>query len=135
MWLWADIAIITSLDLILSFTFQHNYLHMCPALTVAKLYSNTLLATFNNRVQFRGGRTNWPLDNKAQGMESLSVDVFARSRDLQINPPGMTFAEPGPGSVDVSVRTAATGHDIPMFRVEVILRSSVLQARSCLTEH
>lgn len=36
-------------ELILFLVYQHNNLHMIPALALAKLYTNTLLATFNSR--------------------------------------------------------------------------------------
>ncbi|TFK50443.1 hypothetical protein OE88DRAFT_1735991 [Heliocybe sulcata] len=42
----ASVAVV---DVVLFNTFKHNNLHMCPATTLAKLYSNTLLVMFNNR--------------------------------------------------------------------------------------
>lgn len=36
-------------ELILFLVYEHNNLHMIPALALAKLYTNTLLATFNSR--------------------------------------------------------------------------------------
>lgn len=45
-------------ELILFLVFQKNNLHMIPALALAKLYTNTLLATFNSRSVAFGGSTS-----------------------------------------------------------------------------
>ncbi|CAE6499484.1 unnamed protein product [Rhizoctonia solani] len=45
-------------DLILYLVFQKNNLHMIPALALAKLYTNTLLATFNSRSVAFGGSSS-----------------------------------------------------------------------------
>lgn len=50
--------------LILYLVYKKNNLHMIPALALAKLYSNTLLATFNSRSTAFGGSTGG--DSSAQ---------------------------------------------------------------------
>ncbi|QRV79274.1 hypothetical protein RhiJN_07289 [Ceratobasidium sp. AG-Ba] len=50
-------------ELILYLVYQHNNLHMIPALALAKLYTNTLLATFNSRSVAFGGSTSRTDDN------------------------------------------------------------------------
>ncbi|KAG8679163.1 hypothetical protein FRC09_019208, partial [Ceratobasidium sp. 395] len=45
-------------ELILYLVYQHNNLHMIPALALAKLYTNTLLATFNSRSVAFGGSSS-----------------------------------------------------------------------------
>lgn len=45
-------------ELILYLVYQKNNLHMIPALALAKLYTNTLLATFNSRSVAFGGSTS-----------------------------------------------------------------------------
>ncbi|CAE6511105.1 unnamed protein product [Rhizoctonia solani] len=45
-------------ELILYLVYQKNNLHMIPALALAKLYTNTLLATFNSRSVAFGGSSN-----------------------------------------------------------------------------
>jgi len=49
----ASLAIV---DLTLFLRFQHNNLHLLPALTLCKLYSNSLLVVFNSRLKIQGGR-------------------------------------------------------------------------------
>lgn len=45
-------------ELILYLVYQRNNLHMIPALALAKLYTNTLLATFNSRSIAFGGSSS-----------------------------------------------------------------------------
>ncbi|THU83610.1 hypothetical protein K435DRAFT_592978, partial [Dendrothele bispora CBS 962.96] len=49
-------AVATSVDLVLFLAFPHQSYYACIALTLAKLYSNSLLAIFNSRTQTLAGR-------------------------------------------------------------------------------
>jgi len=51
-------ALAATVDLILFLAFPHNSYHGCVALTLAKLYSNSLLVLFNSRIRIVGGRNN-----------------------------------------------------------------------------
>jgi hypothetical protein len=54
-------------ELILYLVYQHNNLHMIPALVLAKLYTNTLLATFNSRsVAFNGSSSRTDAERSTQ---------------------------------------------------------------------
>ncbi|RDX56527.1 hypothetical protein OH76DRAFT_1477132 [Lentinus brumalis] len=51
-------ASVACIDLVLFLVFKDNNLHFAPALTLSKLYTNSLMMLFNNRTQmrrFRGG--------------------------------------------------------------------------------
>ncbi|KAG8743246.1 hypothetical protein FRC10_012290 [Ceratobasidium sp. 414] len=52
-------------ELILYLVYQHNNLHMIPALALAKLYTNTLLATFNSRSVAFGGSSSRTEDTRS----------------------------------------------------------------------
>jgi len=43
-------AVVSIIDLVLFLLFKDNNLHVAPAIILAKLYSNTLMAIFNNRI-------------------------------------------------------------------------------------
>ncbi|EKM52282.1 uncharacterized protein PHACADRAFT_260563 [Phanerochaete carnosa HHB-10118-sp] len=49
-------AVAATIDIILFLAFPHNSYHGCVALTLAKLYSNSLLVLFNSRIRIVGGR-------------------------------------------------------------------------------
>ncbi|KLO19181.1 hypothetical protein SCHPADRAFT_918701 [Schizopora paradoxa] len=49
-------ALAATIDLILFLSFQHNSYHGCVALTLAKLYSNSLMVIFNSRLRIVDGR-------------------------------------------------------------------------------
>ncbi|KAH9945912.1 uncharacterized protein BXZ73DRAFT_95432 [Epithele typhae] len=57
-------ASFATLDLTLCMVFKHNNLHMLPAFMLSKLYTNSLMLTFNNRTRLRGDR------NEAQVVRS-----------------------------------------------------------------
>ncbi|CDO78113.1 hypothetical protein BN946_scf184611.g5 [Trametes cinnabarina] len=61
-------ALAATIDITLFLAFPHNSYHGCVALTLAKLYSNSLLVLFNSRIRIVGGRGMDPL---------LSGDSFA----------------------------------------------------------
>jgi len=50
-------AVAATIDLILFLSFPHNAYHGCVALTLAKLYSNSLMVIFNSRLRIVDGRT------------------------------------------------------------------------------
>jgi hypothetical protein len=49
-------ATIASLELILFLGFRHNNYHITPALTIAKLYANSLVLSLNTRMRIMGAR-------------------------------------------------------------------------------
>ncbi|KAI8980782.1 hypothetical protein BD414DRAFT_493265 [Trametes punicea] len=49
-------ALAATIDITLFLAFPHNAYHGCIALTLAKLYSNSLLVLFNSRIRIVGGR-------------------------------------------------------------------------------
>ncbi|KIJ36587.1 hypothetical protein M422DRAFT_124423, partial [Sphaerobolus stellatus SS14] len=49
-------ATVAIVDITLYLVFPHQDYHTAPALTLAKLYSNTLLVVFNSRLRIVGGR-------------------------------------------------------------------------------
>ncbi|EKM52244.1 uncharacterized protein PHACADRAFT_148765 [Phanerochaete carnosa HHB-10118-sp] len=51
-------ALAATVDLALFLALPHKAYHGCVALTLAKLYSNSLLVIFNSRVHIVGGRTH-----------------------------------------------------------------------------
>jgi hypothetical protein len=53
-------------ELILYLVYQKNNLHMIPALALAKLYTNTLLATFNSRSIAFSGSTRTEAEHSTQ---------------------------------------------------------------------
>lgn len=52
------LALAATIDIILFLVFPHNAYHGCVALTLAKLYSNSLLVIFNSRIHIHGGRNS-----------------------------------------------------------------------------
>ncbi|CAE6438264.1 hypothetical protein ACGC1H_007007 [Rhizoctonia solani] len=55
-----------TVELILYLVYQKNNLHMIPALALAKLYTNTLLATFNSRSVAFGGSSRTDAERSTQ---------------------------------------------------------------------
>lgn len=49
---------IATVDLVLFLTKRNTSFHTTPALTLAKLYSNSLLVLFNSRITIVGGRNS-----------------------------------------------------------------------------
>ncbi|KAF8876181.1 hypothetical protein BD779DRAFT_1629596 [Infundibulicybe gibba] len=63
-------AIVATIDIALFLGFPHNNYHTTPALLLAKLYSNTLIVTFNSRLRITGGRgatTSYELNSWSDG--------------------------------------------------------------------
>ena len=53
-------AIAATLDIVLFLSLRQFPYHACVAITLAKLYSNSLLVIFNSRMRIYGGRGNVP---------------------------------------------------------------------------
>ncbi|KIJ36603.1 hypothetical protein M422DRAFT_34164 [Sphaerobolus stellatus SS14] len=66
-------ATVAIIDIILYLVFPHQDYHTAPALTLAKLYSNTLLVIFNSRLRIVGGRDN---DDNSVELGSLGSGPF-----------------------------------------------------------
>ncbi|KAG8951426.1 hypothetical protein FRC04_006197 [Tulasnella sp. 424] len=60
-------------ELILFLVYKNNNLHMIPALALAKLYTNTLLATLNARSEVFNGSERSRMSTLARGMEWRSA--------------------------------------------------------------
>lgn len=52
------LALAATIDITLFLAFPNNSYHGCVALTLAKLYSNSLLVIFNSRIRIHGGRNS-----------------------------------------------------------------------------
>ncbi|KAF8492465.1 hypothetical protein JB92DRAFT_1234911 [Gautieria morchelliformis] len=72
-------ATVATVDVIVFNLFKHNNIHLCPAIVLGKLYTNTLMAVFNNRI-FVHRHLPLPPGNAAIG-RSGSEDYFATFRD------------------------------------------------------
>ncbi|THH29898.1 hypothetical protein EUX98_g4286 [Antrodiella citrinella] len=69
-------------DLTLFLRFQHNNLHLLPALTLCKLYSNSLLVVFNSRLKIQGGRNT--------GEDTTDVSTWSVSTSMHQRMTGQT---------------------------------------------
>ncbi|KAH7929132.1 hypothetical protein BV22DRAFT_1081427 [Leucogyrophana mollusca] len=92
------------LDLVLFIVFQHNNLHTCPATTLAKLYSNTLLVIFNNRAFVT-----------KSGVHQLTCATQEEGRCAASSDP--TVERPGFGHTFM-VNANVTDNDIPLDELE-----------------
>ncbi|KZT25857.1 hypothetical protein NEOLEDRAFT_279948 [Neolentinus lepideus HHB14362 ss-1] len=85
-------------DVILFNAFKHNNLHMCPATTLAKLYSNTLLVMFNNRqfVERNTGPTSL-------ASTTIHRDRWAASQSKEPSNVVATFMLDGPEEEEIAL--------------------------------
>ena len=91
------LATVATVDLILFFSFPNNNYHTTPALTIAKLYTNSLVLTFNSRMRVIGGRD-----------ETHTSDLL-ELRTTRITAPGVASVHNGPGNTGVApIRIART---------------------------
>ncbi|KAG8730030.1 hypothetical protein FRC12_020553 [Ceratobasidium sp. 428] len=96
-------------ELILYLVYQHNNLHMIPALALAKLYTNTLLATFNSRSVAFGGSSSRTEDarstqyaggNNANEWRRATAQTMSKDR-VQITTVRETHADDMAGGVQM----------------------------------
>ncbi|KAF9052529.1 hypothetical protein BDP27DRAFT_1304455 [Rhodocollybia butyracea] len=66
-------ATFATIDIILFITFPNNSYHATVALTLAKLYSNTLILIFNSRLRIIGGR------DTTQSTELMELNIASTS--------------------------------------------------------
>ncbi|KAF8643220.1 hypothetical protein AX16_009154 [Volvariella volvacea WC 439] len=104
-------ATIATLDVILFLVFQEKNYHTVPALTLAKLYSNTALAVLNSRIQIRGGR-----------------DDTGSSQDLHQTVPTSTIAPV------VNVQKNVWSDNISMSRIDTTKVGSFSAAKESLVD-
>jgi hypothetical protein len=83
-------ATVATVDLILFFSFPNNNYHTTPALTIAKLYTNSLVLTFNSRMRVIGGRD-----------ETHTSDLL-ELRTTRITAPGVASVHNTVGNVGVA---------------------------------
>lgn len=69
-------------ELILFLVYKTNNLHMIPALALAKLYTNTLLATLNARSEVFNGSERSRMSTTARGMEWRSNGTTVGSKKV-----------------------------------------------------
>lgn len=86
------LATVATVDLILFFAFPKNNYHTTPALTIAKLYSNSLVLTFNSRMRVIGGRDE----------TRTHTSELHELRTTRIAAPGVTSMHNAIGSVGVA---------------------------------
>ncbi|KAJ8091684.1 hypothetical protein PM082_020919 [Marasmius tenuissimus] len=83
-------AVIAVVDLILFVKFPAQDYHICPAITLAKLYSNSLLVVFNSRMRIpnsRGHSTSRSDSHAVNGNNSMvfrTTDVNRRPEGIQV---------------------------------------------------
>jgi hypothetical protein len=65
-------AMTATIDLILFMVFPHTAYHAAVALTLAKLYSNSMLVILNSRLTIPGGRNG--------GTDAITIDVSSHGR-------------------------------------------------------
>ncbi|KAK1221249.1 hypothetical protein PQX77_015939 [Marasmius sp. AFHP31] len=96
-------AVVAIVDLILFLVYPKEDFHITPALILAKLYSNSLLVVFNNRVKIKGGR----------GMESETSKVNMSFGDA----PGTSRSRAPTNGVAYTVEESIWTDAIPMDNV------------------
>lgn len=84
------LATVATVDLILFFAFPKNNYHTTPALTIAKLYTNSLVLTFNSRMRVIGGR------------DGTHTSESHELRTTRITAPGVVSVHNPIGSVGVA---------------------------------
>lgn len=103
-------ATVATVDIILFLAFPHNNYHTAPALTLAKLYTNTLLLIFNSRMRVIGGRDG------TQTTELLELRTTKLADSTLNNTPNVAvrFGTSRAQVTDISVRKEMwTDSDIP----------------------
>ncbi|GJE98656.1 hypothetical protein PsYK624_148910 [Phanerochaete sordida] len=76
-------ALAATIDLILFLAFPHNSYHGCVALTLAKLYSNSLLVLFNSRMRIVGGRNASSVGSSYNSVATKSIVPQSTLRAVQ----------------------------------------------------
>jgi len=88
-------------DLTLFLRFQENNFHLLPALTLCKLYSNSLLVVFNSRLNITGGR-NTPDDHAVSNL-SMTTSTFQRPTTSMVMAMGTRSKNIPSGGITVEV--------------------------------
>lgn len=110
-------ALMATIDLILFMAFPHTAYHAAIALTLAKLYSNSMLVILNSRIRIIGGRNPIPGD-------TIAVDVSGSYRS------GPKFATRRSelttlGGVHIQEQTWTESESIPMEEPQVNANSTI----------
>ncbi|KAH8102927.1 hypothetical protein BXZ70DRAFT_1057387 [Cristinia sonorae] len=108
------------IDLSLFLRFQQNNFHLLPAITLCKLYSNSLLVVFNSRLNIVGGRNTPDQDHSVSNM-TLSTGTFHNPTVSKIgtrsrpNNTGITVEVSQIQDVDIQLRSMNdTGFDLDL---------------------
>ncbi|KAI0039711.1 hypothetical protein FA95DRAFT_1577417 [Auriscalpium vulgare] len=99
-------AAIASIDMVLFLKYKHNNFHMCPALVLGKLYSNSLLVLLNNRYRVRTSfNTSYVFDTDLDDMSwNPKKLVIGRSTDI-----ATTNGGPSPHALAVNIEMQREG--------------------------
>jgi hypothetical protein len=105
-------AAVATVDIILFLSFPHNNYHTAPALTLAKLYTNTLVLILNSRIRIVGGRES----SQSGELFGLRTTKLTASTFSNVTGPPPIHVNPGQNTTDVSVRkeTWTDRSDIPL---------------------
>ena len=100
--------------------FRHTNYHLCPALTLAKLYSNSLLVLFNNRIRISRGLISATTEDAAGSVWNVrpgGVGIFARgpTSSRSANTPKESSRLP----VHVNISKQVTSDAISMDHIDV----------------
>ncbi|KAF8491762.1 hypothetical protein JB92DRAFT_2752710, partial [Gautieria morchelliformis] len=116
-------ASVATIDLILFLVFQHNSVHLIPALTLAKLYTNSLMTLFNNRAQIskttshHGGASGGPSISLKPMDVNLSRAGRSGIQSRAHNPPTLVTT-----TVETVIDTGEpTGHGVKL-NVSIMLK-------------
>lgn len=88
-------AITATVDLVLFLAFSHTAYHAAVALTLAKLYSNSMLVILNSRMRIRGARgSRGESETGVSGaVEQTSMDFATRRSALNTTRTGIHIHE------------------------------------------
>lgn len=92
-------AAVATVDIILFLSFPHNNYHTTPALTLAKLYTNTLVLIFNSRMRIVGGRDT---------IQSGDIMALKTSRSSRFNPATLATSTGAISAIHVNTGQVAT---------------------------
>jgi len=117
-------ATVATVDLLLFNLFKDNNLHICPATTLAKLYTNSLMVVFNNRVFIRAVN---PLSTSGatSGHVELEPADFYRARIRDVMSQNSARMAGGAFFSDEGSREVEAVRDIPLDSISAHNASSM----------
>ncbi|KAI0709498.1 hypothetical protein C8Q76DRAFT_799496 [Earliella scabrosa] len=126
-------ATVACVDLALFVAFKHNNLHQTPALIMSKLYSNSIMMTFNNRTELRklkGGiqTTSSPIWISASSQVETTVDPIPGNNGTMRQEYALKKFNVGAGDSDSDGRFQAS--DVRKVDYQVVRSAARLLHRS-----